>query len=189
MRKIIFTIIVLFSLGVKAQDSDKTNINPKLVIGLVVDQMRYDYLFRYWDKLSDGGLKKMLSSGYSFKNANFSYLPTYTAPGHATIYSGTTPAVHGIAANTWYDNDFKVMRYCVDDRRFKSVGTQTEEGDKSPGNLTVTTIGGGTVAVWIKVTVQPFESVASTSAELQTHFRAHSFITGISVCISKKTEF
>ena len=141
MRKIIFTIIVLFSLGVKAQDSDKTNINPKLVIGLVVDQMRYDYLFRYWDKLSDGGLKKMLSSGYSFKNANFSYLPTYTAPGHATIYSGTTPAVHGIAANTWYDKDFKVMRYCVDDRRFKSVGTQTEEGDKSPGNLTVTTIG------------------------------------------------
>jgi len=141
MRKIIFTIIVLFSLGVKAQDSDKTNINPKLVIGLVLDQMRYDYLFRYWDKLSDGGLKKMLSSGYSFKNANFSYLPTYTAPGHATIYSGTTPAVHGIAANTWYDKDFKVMRYCVDDRRFKSVGTQTEEGDKSPVNLTVTTIG------------------------------------------------
>lgn len=141
MRKIIFIIIVLFSLGAKAQDSLKTNINPKLVIGLVVDQMRYDYLFRYWDKLSDGGLKKMLRSGYSFKNANFSYLPTYTAPGHATIYSGTTPAVHGISANTWYDKDFKVMRYCVDDRRFKSVGTQTEEGDKSPGNLTVTTIG------------------------------------------------
>lgn len=141
MRKIIFTIIVLFSLGAKAQDSIETNINPKLVIGLVVDQMRYDYLYRYWDKLSEGGFKKMLSSGYSFKNANFSYLPTYTAPGHATIYAGTTPAVHGISANTWYDKDFKVMRYCVDDRRFKSVGTQTEEGDKSPSNLTVTTIG------------------------------------------------
>lgn len=103
--------------------------------------MRYDYLFRYWDKLSDGGLKRMVNQGYLFKNANYSYFPTYTAPGHSTIYTGTTPAVHGIVANTWFDVDFGILKYCVEDSKYSSVGTTSEEGEKSPENMFVTTIG------------------------------------------------
>ena len=106
---------------VNAQDSISSSIHPKLLVGIVVDQMRYDYLFRYWDKLGDGGFKKMIQNGYLFKNANYSYVPTYTAPGHATIYAGCTPSQHGIVANEWYDESFKVKRYCVADKRFNSI--------------------------------------------------------------------
>lgn len=140
-KSVLFVFIVVLSFSVKAQDSLKQSINPKLLVGLVVDQMRYDYLFRYWDKLGDGGFKRMINQGYLFKNANFSYIPTYTAPGHATIYSGTTPANHGIVANTWYDDAFAKNKYCVEDPRFNSIGTLTEEGEKSPKSLFVTTIG------------------------------------------------
>jgi Uncharacterized proteins of the AP superfamily len=104
-----------------AQDSISNAIHPKLLVGIVVDQMRYDYLFRYWDKLGDDGFKKMITNGYLFKNANYSHIPTYTAPGHATIYSGCTPSQHGIVANEWYDESFKVNKYCVDDKRFNSI--------------------------------------------------------------------
>lgn len=142
MKKILLLTVILAAFNVKAQDSSNENkIHPKLLVGIVVDQMRYDYLYKYWDKLGDGGFKKMIKEGYSFKNANYSYIPTYTAPGHASIYAGCTPSDHGIAANNWYDQDFKVMRYCVDDKRFSSIGTNTSEGDKSPKNLLVTTIG------------------------------------------------
>ena len=126
---------------VNAQDSISSSIHPKLLVGIVVDQMRYDYLFRYWDKLGEGGFKKMIKNGYLFKNANYSYIPTYTAPGHASIYSGCTPSQHGIVANEWYDESFKVTRYCVADKRFNSIGTTTEEGEMSPKNMLVTTIG------------------------------------------------
>ncbi len=142
MKKSLAILLVLFSIGIKAQETNSDNkIHPKLLVGIVVDQMRYDYLFKYWDKLGDDGFKKMINEGYLFKNANFSYIPTYTAPGHASIYSGCTPSEHGIAANNWYDQSFKVMQYCVDDRRFSTIGSNTSEGDKSPKNLLVTTIG------------------------------------------------
>lgn len=136
---ILSVVLVAFSLKIQAQDS--THNAPKLLVGLVVDQMRYDYLFRYFDKLSDDGFKRMMQEGYLFKNANFSYIPTYTAPGHATIYTGTTPARHGIVANNWFDKAFGKSKYCVADSKYSSVGTQTEEGEKSPKNLVVTTIG------------------------------------------------
>ncbi len=140
LKRLIFPIIiVLFSLKVTAQDSLVKS--PKLLVGLVVDQMRYDYLFRYWDKLGKGGFKRMINEGYLFKNANYSYVPTYTAPGHATIYTGTTPSTHGIVANSWFDDAFGVSKYCVSDSKFNSIGTQTEEGEKSPNNMIVTTIG------------------------------------------------
>ena len=83
----------------------------------------------------------MIKEGYLFKNANYSYVPTYTAPGHASIYAGCTPSQHGVVANEWYDESFKVTRYCVADKRFNSVGTATEEGEMSPKNMLVTTIG------------------------------------------------
>ena len=141
MKHIFVVFFLINSIFSSAQDSISPAIHPKLLVGIVVDQMRYDYLFRYWDKLGEGGFKRMINNGYLFKNANYSHVPTYTAPGHASIYSGCTPSQHGIVANEWYDESFKVNKYCVDDKRFNSVGTSGEEGEKSPKSMLVTTIG------------------------------------------------
>ncbi|MBK6523632.1 MAG: alkaline phosphatase family protein [Sphingobacteriaceae bacterium] len=78
---------------------------PKLVVGIVVDQMRNDYIYRYWDRYGNGGFKKLVNSGYYLRNAHYNYVPTITGPGHASIFTGTTPRVHGIIANDWYDKN------------------------------------------------------------------------------------
>ena len=77
--------------------------NPKLVVGIVVDQMRYDYLIRFYNKYGNGGFKRLMNNGYNLKNVHFNYIPTYTAVGHTSIYTGTTPVNHGIISNNWYD--------------------------------------------------------------------------------------
>ena len=76
---------------------------PKLVIGIVIDQMRYDYLTRFADKYGEDGFKRILKNGFSLENAHYNYIPTYTAVGHASIYTGTTPENHGVIGNDWYD--------------------------------------------------------------------------------------
>ena len=86
-------------------DSANSAQKPKIVIGIVVDQMRYDYIDRFWDDFSDYGFKKLITQGYFCRNTNFSYMPTFTGPGHASIFTGTTPSTHGIIANNWYDKN------------------------------------------------------------------------------------
>ncbi|MBQ19263.1 MAG: alkaline phosphatase [Flavobacteriales bacterium] len=113
---------------------------PKLVVGIVVDQMRYDYLTRFWEKFSENGFKKLVNNGFNCEQTHFNYMPTYTAPGHASIYTGTTPANHGIIANTWYDKTNKAKTYCTSDENVQSVGTTTNMGKMSPNKLLVTTI-------------------------------------------------
>ena len=113
---------------------------PKLVVGIVVDQMRYDYLTRYWDKYGDGGFKKMINEGYNCKNANYNYMPTYTGPGHASIYTGTTPENHAIISNTWYDKVLKSNTYCAGDMSVSTVGSTTKNGMMSPKKMLGTTI-------------------------------------------------
>ncbi len=114
---------------------------PKLVVGIVVDQMRYDYLYRFADKYSKGGFKRLLKDGFLCKNAQYNYVPTYTGPGHASIYTGTTPAIHGIAANEWYDKKNKKEIYCTQDKSVTTVGSSSDAGLMSPVNLDATTIG------------------------------------------------
>lgn len=114
---------------------------PKLVVGIVVDQMRYDYLYRFSEKYSNGGFKRLMSHGFFCKNAQYNYVPTYTGPGHASIYTGTTPAIHGIAANEWYDKKNRREIYCVYDKASSPVGTTNSAGQMSPANLDATTIG------------------------------------------------
>jgi predicted AlkP superfamily pyrophosphatase or phosphodiesterase len=80
---------------------------PKLVVGIVIDQMRYDYLDRYWNKFGNDGFKKIINNGFNCKNTHYNYMPTYTGPGHASIYTGTTPENHGIIANDWYNKKTK----------------------------------------------------------------------------------
>ena len=105
---------------------------PRLVVGIVVDQMRYDYLTRYAEKYGEGGFKRLMKNGFYLKNVHFNYIPTYTAVGHTSVYAGTTPSNHGIISNFWYDKYLKKNIYCVDDDRYQTVGSDSDEGQKSP---------------------------------------------------------
>ncbi|MFK7832995.1 MAG: alkaline phosphatase PafA [Winogradskyella sp.] len=119
----------------------ETNARPKLVVGIVVDQMRYDYLTRFDAKFGDGGFKRMMSEGFNCKNNHFNYIPTYTGPGHASVYTGTTPKYHGIIGNNWYDKDTKEMVYCAGDDSVASIGTEDKAGKMSPRRMQTTTFG------------------------------------------------
>jgi len=113
---------------------------PKLVVGIVVDQMRFNDLYRYYDLYSENGFKRLLNEGSNFTNAHYNYIPTNTGPGHASIYTGTTPYYHGIVNNDFYDREQKKSVYCVDDPDVQSVGSNDVEGKKSPKYLLATTI-------------------------------------------------
>jgi predicted AlkP superfamily pyrophosphatase or phosphodiesterase len=113
---------------------------PKLVIGLVVDQMRWDYLYRYYDRYSNGGFKRLINDGFSAENTFIPYTPTYTAVGHSSIYTGSVPAITGIVGNDWYDPQLKRGVYCTEDTSVVSVGSTTRAGMMSPKNLLSSTI-------------------------------------------------
>ncbi|MDB5276472.1 MAG: alkaline phosphatase family protein [Ferruginibacter sp.] len=115
---------------------------PKLVVGIVVDQMRWDYLYRYYNRYAaDGGFKRLMGKGFSCENTFIPYTPAVTACGHTAIYTGSVPAIHGITGNDWWDYDLNKYLYCTDDDSVKTVGSNTELGKMSPHNLLVTTIG------------------------------------------------
>lgn len=137
MKKLIFILAICVFPNLIAQEVDN---KPKLVVGIVVDQMRYDYLTRFYDKYSDDGFKRLMLKGYDCKNAHFNYIPTYTAPGHASIYTGTTPKYHGIIENNWYDKFEKKTVYCVNDDTFNPVGTTDNYSRVSPRRMLVTTV-------------------------------------------------
>ncbi|MBD1397248.1 alkaline phosphatase family protein [Pontibacter sp. JH31] len=122
------------------QDVTGVDGRPKLVVGIVVDQMRYDFLYRYWDKYSEGGFKKLVKQGFNFKNTQYSYVPTYTGPGHASIFTGSVPAINGIIGNAWFDRSTGTSMYCVEDKTVKTVGSTSDAGLMSPRNLLTTTI-------------------------------------------------
>ncbi|MDP5105166.1 MAG: alkaline phosphatase family protein [Polaribacter sp.] len=139
---LIFTFCSLLFTGCKAQqiNQELKQEKPKLVIGIVIDQMRYDYLTRFSDRYSDNGFKRLLNNGFSLENAHYNYIPTYTAVGHTSIYTGTTPDNHGIISNDWYDKFLKKSIYCVDDANYKTIGNDSTAGKKSPARLQTTTI-------------------------------------------------
>ena len=113
---------------------------PALVVGIVVDQMRYDYLTRFWDKYEEGGFKRIIGEGFNFKNAHFNYIPTYTAPGHASVFTGTTPQNHGIIGNDWYNKFEKKSVYNAGDDKVQPVGTSSDAGKMSPHRMLSTTV-------------------------------------------------
>ena len=97
MKKIIYVSVLMISSFLSAQE------RPKLVVGIVVDQMKMEYLYRYSDDFSANGFKRLMDNGYTFHNMHFNYMPTYTGPGHTSIYTGTTPSIHGIVGNDWFN--------------------------------------------------------------------------------------
>jgi len=134
-------IILLLLISFKPASSQITTEKPKLVVGIVVDQMRYDYLTRFWDQYSDKGFKRMVNQGYNFKNHHFNYVPTYTGPGHASVFTGTTPSNHGIIGNNWYDKFEESFVYCTGDDEVDPVGTKDRAGKMSPHRMASTTFG------------------------------------------------
>ena len=118
---------------------EKVN-RPKLVVGLVIDQMRWDYLYRFYNRYVTGGFKRLMNEGFSVENTFIPYTPTYTGCGHASIYTGSVPAINGIIGNNWYDPQLGTDVYCAEDKTVKTVGSSNKAGEMSPKNMLVTTI-------------------------------------------------
>ena len=139
----VFSFIALAFLGcgsAAAQQVNGSNVQrSKLVVGIVVDQMRWDYLYRYYARYGEGGFKRMLGEGFSVENCKIPYIPSVTAIGHSSIWTGSVPSIHGIAGNNFV-KDGKVV-YCTADDTVNPVGSDSKAGKMSPRNLWVTTIG------------------------------------------------
>ena len=144
MKKTLIITLFLF-IGITSFTKEK----PKLVVGIVVDQMRYDYIYRFWNDFGNDGFKKLINEGHFFRNCQFGYVPTYTGPGHASIFTGTTPAVHGIIANDWYDKKSGEYIYCAGDGDMhtvcnceqKNIDVVSQDGKMSPHHMLTTTFG------------------------------------------------
>ncbi len=120
--------------------ADQSIPRPKLVVGLVIDQMRWDYLYRYYDRFGKNGFRRIMNGGFNCENTFMNFLPTYTAAGHCGIYTGSVPAINGIIGNTWYDRKTGKQVYCSDDSTVTAVGSLSAAGKMSPVNMWANTI-------------------------------------------------
>jgi hypothetical protein len=140
-------VSVLFGVGAPVSSASAYNAQPKLIVVIVIDQFRGDYLERYHDKFGEGGFRLLLEHGANFTECNYDYANTRTAPGHATLFTGAYSDGHGIAANEWWDPKRKRMVTSVEDDDTKLVGITTDApggGSKlgaSPHNLLADTLG------------------------------------------------
>jgi len=135
---IIFFLILVF-VKLHGQGAYLPPDKPKLVIGIVVEELNYNQLEKFHDKLSENGIKKLINEGTYFKNASYEYLLTQSAPGHATIATGTEPSFHGITSDNWYTPLKNELINCTKDVSVNSVGGSFESGLHSPVNLLVST--------------------------------------------------
>jgi hypothetical protein len=131
-----FGLIVFSSSFSQTQTVEK----PKIVIGIMVDQMRWDFLYRFEKRYSSGGFKRLVRDGFSCDNAYIPYAQTVTAAGHSTVYTGSVPAISGIMGNDWYDRSLGKSVYCAEDATVKTIGGSANAQPMSPRNLQVTTI-------------------------------------------------
>ncbi|RYY38966.1 MAG: alkaline phosphatase family protein [Chitinophagaceae bacterium] len=137
MKRLLLSLLFFCTLFTAfAQQSER----PALVVGLVVDQMRWDYLYRYADRYGNDGFKRLLREGFSCDNTFIPYTPTYTAPGHTCIYTGSVPSLHGIISNTWWDRSSDTTMYCTQDNSVHGIGSSSKAGKMSPRNLWASTI-------------------------------------------------
>ncbi|MEX2567321.1 MAG: alkaline phosphatase PafA [Cyclobacteriaceae bacterium] len=116
------------------------NKRPKLVIGIVVDQMRQEYFYRFKDRYGEGGFNRLMQDGFMMTNGHYNYIPTYTGPGHASVYTGATPETHGIIGNNWYVRSLGKSIYCAEDSTVTAIGGSEKNGKISPRNLLSSTI-------------------------------------------------
>ncbi len=144
MKNVLVTIsFCLFSLCGNTQKKSQILSKPKLVVGIVIDQMRWDYLYRFQPLFkSNGGFKRMINNGFNCDNTMVPYAPTVTACGHTCVYTGSVPNIHGIIGNNWWDKSLNKIAYCTEDKTVDGIGiTKGDAGKMSPKNMLVTTIG------------------------------------------------
>ena len=140
-KSILFLFACLCASTVFSQTPKSTGVpRPKLVVGIVVDQMRWDFIYRYYDRYKAGGFKRMLNEGFTCDNTNIDYVPTVTAIGHTTIYTGSVPAIHGIAGNDFIIQATGKSMYCTEDTSVQTVGSTSVAGKMSPRNLLASTV-------------------------------------------------
>lgn len=136
---LILFIFISLSGEIRAQGTLKPQ-KPKLIVGIVVEQMRYDFIERYWDKYQSGGFKKLYKGGMVFNNARYNHLFPQRGVSHATISTGTTPSFHGIISTHWFDRKRKLPVYCVQDNKARTIGSDSHEGRRSARFLATTTV-------------------------------------------------
>ena len=107
MKNLLYIILISLPFAVISQQ------NPKILVCVVVDQMKYEFVDRFWEDFGNNGFKKLVNEGVFCRNTHYNYIPTYTGPGHASIFTGTTPSVHGIIGNNWYKRDDFSPVYCL----------------------------------------------------------------------------
>ncbi|MCO5238756.1 MAG: alkaline phosphatase family protein [Chitinophagaceae bacterium] len=140
VRNVFFLVVILWIASCSGPVKKPSAENPKIVIGLMVDQMRWDYLYRFKERYGEGGFKRLLKDGFSCENTLIGHVPTATACGHASVYTGSVPAINGIIENSWYDRSWGREISNVADTTVKIIGSDSKEG-RSPRNLLTTTIG------------------------------------------------
>ncbi|MBN8668339.1 MAG: alkaline phosphatase family protein [Chitinophagales bacterium] len=137
--RLVCLLALLSSVSLFAQPAPVPS-RPKLVVGIVVDQMRWDFLYRYAERYGTGGFRRMLGEGFTCDNTNIPYAQTVTAAGHTCAYTGSVPAIHGIMGNEWYDKALGRDVYCTEDKSVKVIGGSDKAEPQSPRNLWATTI-------------------------------------------------
>jgi len=130
-----FTFSLFFTCSSSYDNLEK----PKLVVAIVVDQMRYDFLENLSDRYTENGFNRLINEGYNCKSNFFNYVPTVTGPGHSSVSTGSTPMTHGIVGNNWFDRKKNKSVYCTDDSDYDNIGGDDYTGNKSPNNLLVET--------------------------------------------------
>lgn len=142
MRKLLFLLLTFYYSSLSfSQIKPVAGVKrPKLVVGIVVDQMRWDYLYRYYDRYGNDGFKRLLNNGFSCENTFINYLPSYTAVGHTCVFTGAVPAISGITGNEWMDQLTCRESYCTEDTTVGTIGIDNNSGKMSPRNLLVSTV-------------------------------------------------
>lgn len=130
-----FTFSLFFTCSSSYDNLEK----PKLVVAIVVDQMRYDFLENLSNRYTENGFNRLINEGYNCKSNFFNYVPTVTGPGHSSVSTGSTPMTHGIVGNNWFDRKKNKSVYCTDDSDYDNIGGDDYTGNKSPNNLLVET--------------------------------------------------
>jgi predicted AlkP superfamily pyrophosphatase or phosphodiesterase len=136
---IVFYLALFYCEGLIGQGAYIPPDKPKLVIGIIVEQLRYDQIERFRSRFDQNGIRRLLNEGTNFQNASFQYMLTQSAPGHATIATGAEPAWHGITSDTWYLPLRNELIYCTKDLNVNPAGGTPEAGRHSPVNLQAST--------------------------------------------------
>ncbi len=131
--------LICSSIGFTQETKTIPPEKPKIVVGFVVSQMRYDYIQRFWDKFDDNGIKLLMNRGTTCLNAGFNYLFSQQGVGHASISTGTTPSDHGIIGKEWYLYLQDKIEQSIEDQQQRTVGGDVDNGRYGPRNLMCTT--------------------------------------------------